>query len=736
MKIHWIFLLNLLISTTVYGQIESEPNNQFDDADEIDLLGLTGTIQGRISSVGDVDFYKVEISRSGVFNIEVTNVPFNIDMRVTMYLPDQSEFWTWQNVNGGSVIFNQLTCSAGTYYFRLRDFSFGGQASGELYSLKISLDTSDIYECNNSFNDATLVTLDSTINAQINSVNDVDFYRVEIPRSGVFNVEVTNVPFNIDMRVTMYLPDQSEFWTWQNLDGGSVIFNQLVCSAGTYYFRLRDFSFVGQASGELYSLKISLDTSDIYECNYSFNNATPIALDSTINAQINSVNDIDFYKVEIPRSGVFNVEVANVPSNIDMRVTMYLTDQSEFWTWQNVDGGSVIFNQLVCSAGTYYFELKDFSFVGQASEELYSLKISLDTSDIYECNNSFNDATPLDSCSSIVYAAINSINDQDYFKLEVPANVDLQLAVTNVPSSVDIVVVLRNSLGSIVKEERGDFGFPVSLNYSTTDSDTYTIQIYDHRNDAYSSELYMFSYSFLPEITFLPNIEDLCIDDDPVQLSGGEPMGGAYSGPGVNSQTNQFDPSQAGVDTHIITYTYTDPTFACSDSAKITIVVHGLPSVSLELSKDEVLFDDDPFLLAGGIPSTGTYEGMGVDNNHFDPAKAGLGAHIITYTYTDPFGCTNMTTDTIIVTMFTNTIDLVDSGLLIYPNPSVSGHFYIQSIISEDYDYQVFDLQGRLVHTGKTLKQEINLSELNIGVYQLRLLNEQRNLYQKIMIIR
>ncbi len=59
---------------------------------------------------------------------------------------------------------------------------------------------------------------------------------------------------------------------------------------------------------------------------------------------------------------------------------------------------------------------------------------------------------------------------------------------------------------------------------------------------------------------------------------------------------------------------------------------------------------DAPFVLTGATPAGGTYSGDGVTGNTFDPASAGLGAHLITYTYVDPgSGCTLVCSFTITV---------------------------------------------------------------------------------------
>nr|NQU93696.1 T9SS type A sorting domain-containing protein [Bacteroidota bacterium] len=74
---------------------------------------------------------------------------------------------------------------------------------------------------------------------------------------------------------------------------------------------------------------------------------------------------------------------------------------------------------------------------------------------------------------------------------------------------------------------------------------------------------------YLPEVTLEP-FEWVCVGWPAFELSGGTPEGGVYSGPGV--ENGWFDPANAGLGTHKITYTYTDPN-SCENYAEETIVV-------------------------------------------------------------------------------------------------------------------------------------------------------------------
>ncbi|MBL7113405.1 MAG: hypothetical protein ISS19_15820, partial [Bacteroidales bacterium] len=65
----------------------------------------------------------------------------------------------------------------------------------------------------------------------------------------------------------------------------------------------------------------------------------------------------------------------------------------------------------------------------------------------------------------------------------------------------------------------------------------------------------------------------------PYKLKGGIPLGGAYSGPGVDPITGYFHPAIAGPGTHEITYHYTNYA-GCLDSAKLSIINYQLSIIN------------------------------------------------------------------------------------------------------------------------------------------------------------
>ena len=169
---------------------------------------------------------------------------------------------------------------------------------------------------------------------------------------------------------------------------------------------------------------------------------------------------------------------------------------------------------------------------------------------------------------------------------------------------------------------------------------------------------------------------DVCENEMPNMLTGGSPNSGVYSGPGVtdngDGSTFLFDPAAAGgVGDYTITYTLGD------QMASSTLSVVAAPTVTFSTGGLSVQVDAGVQTgLSGGMPAGGVYSGNGVtdDGNgmtySFDPAAAGEGENVITYTFTDANGCGGEQGAVITVTPATVAGDLVVCPRRIHPRVS------------------------------------------------------------------
>ena len=120
------------------------------------------------------------------------------------------------------------------------------------------------------------------------------------------------------------------------------------------------------------------------------------------------------------------------------------------------------------------------------------------------------------------------------------------------------------------------------------------------------------------------SVQDQCVTNVPVQLNS-TPQGGTFSGPGVLG--NQFDPATAGVGSHQIFYTVSG---TCTKTVSRTINVLAAPSLSISSVPD--LCETGSSVALSGQPVGGTFSGIGVNGNQFDPTLSGSGNHVVTYT--------------------------------------------------------------------------------------------------------
>ena len=144
-------------------------------------------------------------------------------------------------------------------------------------------------------------------------------------------------------------------------------------------------------------------------------------------------------------------------------------------------------------------------------------------------------------------------------------------------------------------------------------------------------------------------------------------------------------------------------------SNSATLTVNPTPVVvATDLFNQRICLSDTLIPLVG-TPVGGTWSGIGVSGFNFVPPATAIGKYLLTYTYTNSFGCTASDTTNAIVSDCPERIrELKNDAIVLYPNPN-NGRFNIR-IKSTLYNYlgmKVFDMTGRLVN-GKISKNGLD----------------------------
>ncbi len=162
---------------------------------------------------------------------------------------------------------------------------------------------------------------------------------------------------------------------------------------------------------------------------------------------------------------------------------------------------------------------------------------------------------------------------------------------------------------------------------------TYT---YDDEFGCVATATRQFTVTDIVTVNAGPSVT-VCVTASPLDLtSSGFPSGGVWSGQGITANT--FNPAAVGSGVYSVTYSYADAN-GCSGSALKQITVSNPPVVEAG-SNFDICINAAPLQLTGATPASGNWSGIGIIAGVFDPLTAGLGQHVLTYTYTDGNGCT------------------------------------------------------------------------------------------------
>ena len=254
---------------------------------------------------------------------------------------------------------------------------------------------------------------------------------------------------------------------------------------------------------------------------------------------------------------------------------------------------------------------------------------------------------------------------------------------------------------------------------SPSASTVYQFNIVDMNGCAASDTV---SVNVLPvtAVILSSSVDSVCNNGTVFQINA-IPTGGMFTGNGIDSVGN-FNPVAAAVGQNTITYFYSDSN-GCSFKDSISVQVLGVPAVDLQLALSNVCAQDAVFTLSGESPSGGVFSGYGVQSSGlFDPTdSSAIGTQIISYTYTDSFGCSNQAADTMTVSICLNQSELSTSNVRVFPNPT-QGFLILQGVSLGD-EISVLDVNGKVVLqeiSGGEIHQ-LNMMPFESGIYLVKI---------------
>ena len=395
----------------------------------------------------------------------------------------------------------QAARDGGATFEHVNDARGLGAAIGAASGLSAANTLTAEVEPNNNFGHANDISPSGLFTATVHPKGDADWLRFRVNHQGELRLHSPSAPADIDLSFRLWNANRDVQINWASLSAGGPGVPLDLPSPGEYTLEVRD-GRNDASSTQPYQLGFSFTpTADTGEPNNRFGDATPIAIDASLQANILPKGDSDWYRFEVSDQGQLELAIDPVPSNQDVTFRVWNAQRDVLHNWLSplAVGGANIQTIDLPEAGTYTLELRDGRNDARAIEP-YKLTLKfIPSADRGEPNNRFAQAYPVDPNGSI-QATILPKGDSDWYRVNVGEQGQLDVAFDPVPANLDITFRVWNSNRDVVHNWRSplSIGGPNIQAIDLSAPGGYWIEVVDGRNDARSISPYHLTLGFTP----------------------------------------------------------------------------------------------------------------------------------------------------------------------------------------------------------------------------------------------
>ena len=398
-------------------------------------VSLNGTTRGVLERSGDVDYFRVVVTRTGTLTVKTegpTDTVGELQRANGTKLDDNDDGGTGSNFQ----IRQQV--SAGTYYVRVSGYN--GSATGS-YTLHVQFTPSGGGPGTPTTDDhpdrredvRRTTRLNTATRGVLERSRDVDYFRVEVTQTGQLRIATsgsTDTDGNLQTSRTVLAGDD---------DAGEGANFRIVRQVprGTYYIAV--FGGRGRTATGAYTLHVSFtpgggdgsppsdDHGDRRE------GATRVGLGTATRGALEQRGDVDYFRIDIERAGQLRIATSGRSTDTagNLQDARRVLAQNDNVT--RTDRNFRIVRQV--PRGTYYVAV--YGGNRRTATVPYTLHVGFTPgggggpSDIREHGDSRGQATVvrLDATLPVnVRGALERRGDRDYFRVIVPATGELRVA--------------------------------------------------------------------------------------------------------------------------------------------------------------------------------------------------------------------------------------------------------------------------------------------------------------------
>jgi len=467
-----------------------EPNGSIGTARPVPSTAL---LTPAIFPRGDRDWLEFWIDRPGLFSAEATQIPQNLDvhMRVRNFNSDVVRDWIGPPREGGDTYLEAELGAPGRYYLEISD---GGNNAASVDTFRLNLvfkPVDDVMEPNNSFGQASLQERTSQHNIAIFPRGDPDWIALDVDAPGQLELNVTEVPKNLDVFMRVWNADKNVLrdWIGPPRPGGDTDGFADLPSPGRYYVEITDGGN-NASSATAFPLSLTFTPQpDKFEPNNDFVDAKPLTPGGEIAFNILPRGDQDWFSIEVPSAGELTAIIDNSPENLDINYRVWNANHDVLRDWVPPyrQGGVTEGFADLPGAGTYFLQITDGGNNARSIGHAVLKTGFLATDDPTEPNNSFGAAKAI--ALGVPHPGyILPRGDVDWLRLDLDRPGSLDIAIENVDDALDVSFRLwtedRNAGPWFVPARAGG---PVYATIPVTRPGAYRLEITDGGSNARSA---------------------------------------------------------------------------------------------------------------------------------------------------------------------------------------------------------------------------------------------------------
>jgi hypothetical protein len=507
-----ILFFTFALSCKISENNETEPNNTFTDANQIEI---NKEITGFIESENDTDNYFLDIDEEQILKIELSGIK-GVNHSINIFKNENTKPQLIKviddNRKSSSETFANLFVQPGRYLFNIthgsRDIKKGNTETS--YKLLVTTrsylneekEPNDNPYAANEITDTSIASgyfspaQNSLNNDQKNRMKEEDWYKFNVNISdsipALIDLSLTGVN-GVDSTITILNSAMEEILTVDSAAAGEGenITDFGVKESGVYYIRISSKNFLFSHDTP-YELKLDYkiyDQNSELESNNSFEKAN-IIKDNIVNGRINGLDDLDYYQFIPPFKNKYYKAGCSSVEGLDIIMIIYDNNRNKIFEINNAGAGE--------AEKIPYFMVKNPIYIAisasalSAIESKYTLDIEkFESSEVIEIEPN-NTKTTANLFNDGITGFINYKNDIDFYLLKYEDRQKVKISARGIKDG-KIKISTTDQLGFIIKSKE-----------IVSDEETSFIEIFDRKG-------YIIVESIVPnyEFPYLITVEEL-----------------------------------------------------------------------------------------------------------------------------------------------------------------------------------------------------------------------------------